>query len=324
MPSEFELIARYFSRASAQAELGVGDDAALLRPTPGRALAVSSDMLVVGRHFFADTDAGLLGHKALAVNLSDLAAMGARPRWALLALALPTPDEAWLAAFSHGFFALARRYMVDLVGGDTTRGPLNLCVTVLGEVGAQALRRDAARAGDDVWVSGELGGAALGLAHLRDEVALDDEHRDACLLRLHAPTPRVELGLRLAELPRVAAIDVSDGLLADLGHVLTRSGVAAELSLPAVPAHAAVAARLARQPAADGLALRCLLAGGDDYELCFTAPPQARAAVQAAGAAAGVPVTRVGRIVAGAGLRVLDERGAEVAIDVHGYDHFVA
>jgi thiamine-monophosphate kinase len=324
MPSEFELIARYFTRAPVQAELGVGDDAALLRPTPGRALAVSSDMLVAGRHFFADADARLLGHKALAVNLSDLAAMGARPRWALLALALPTADETWLAAFSEGFHALAGKHAVDLVGGDTTCGPLNLCVTVLGEVGAQALRRDAARAGDDIWVSGELGGAALGLAHLRGDIALEGEHRADCLLRLHAPTPRVELGLRLAELPRVAAIDVSDGLLADLGHVLTRSGVAAELSLPAVPAHVAVAARLTRQPAADGQALRCLLAGGDDYELCFTAPPRARAAVQAAGVAAGVSVTRVGRVVAGAGLRVLDERGAEMSIDVHGYDHFAA
>lgn len=323
MPSEFELIARYFTRAPAHAELGVGDDAALLRPAADKALAVSCDMLVAGRHFFADADARLLGHKALAVNLSDLAAMGAQPRWALLALALPEADEAWLAAFSDGFHVLAQAHAVDLVGGDTTRGPLNVCVTVLGQVGARALRRDAARVGDDLWVSGDLGGAALGLAHLRGEIALDVGQCASCLTRLHTPTPRVALGLRLAELPRVAAIDLSDGLLSDLGHVLACSGVAAELTLDALPAHPAVVARrVARYR--DPLALRCLLAGGDDYELCFAAPPDAREAVLAAGVAAGVPVSCIGRVIAGAGVRVLDERGVDMPIDARGYDHFAA
>lgn len=316
MSSEFELIARYFARPAGNAELGVGDDCALLRPTPGALLAVSTDMLVAGRHFFADADPARLGHKALAVNLSDLAAMGATPRWALLALALPAVDEAWLADFSRGFHALGERFGISLVGGDTTRGPLNLCVTVLGEIAARPLRRDAARLGDEIWVSGELGGAALGLAHLRGECRLGEPEAAACLARLHAPEPRVALGRRLAGLPRVAAIDISDGLLADLGHMLERSALGAELELARLPAPPA----LRRD---DALARHCLLAGGDDYELCFTAPAGDHAAVLAAGDAAGVPVSCVGRVVAGRNLRVLDAGGAVLAIKARGYDHFI-
>jgi thiamine-monophosphate kinase len=319
MASEFDLIARYFDRPARHAVLGVGDDAALVRPGPGMDLAVSADMLVAGRHFFPAADPVRLGHKALAVNLSDLAAMAATPRWALLSLALPEADEAWLAGFAQGFFALAERFGVDLVGGDTTRGPLNLSVTILGEVPAgRALRRDGARIGDDIWVSGELGGAALGLRQLLGEAALSDAEASACLARLHAPEPRVPLGLALAGVAH-SAIDISDGLAGDLGHILERSRLGAEIELDALPAAPALAARL---PGA--LALSCLLAGGDDYELCFTAATAQREAVWAAGQAAGVAVTRIGRIVAESGLTIRRPDGGRLDMEVTGYDHFAA
>lgn len=317
MPSEFDLIKRHFDRPAPGAVLGVGDDAALLRPSPGMDLVVSSDMLLAGRHFLADADPYLLGHKVLAVNLSDLAAMGATPRWATLSLALPEADETWLAAFSQGFFDLARRFSVDLVGGDTTRGPLNLSVTILGEVAAgRALRRDGARAGDDIWVSGSLGGAALGLRHLLGETRLSSAEARDCLARLHVPEPRVALGQALVGVAG-GAIDLSDGLLADLGHILERSGLGAEVTLTCLPAHAAVAAR-----GEEALARQCLLAGGDDYELCFTAPPDRAPAVLAAAGAAGVAVTRVGRMLPSAGLRVLGPDGQALTLENRGYDHF--
>jgi len=320
MPSEFDLIQRFFTRPASNAVLGVGDDAALLQVTPGKLLAVSSDMLVAGRHFLPDADPYLLGHKTLAVNLSDLAAMGATPRWATLALALPSVDEAWLSAFSRGFFDLADRFGVSLVGGDTTRGPLNLCVTIFGETGMRPLVRDAARVGDDIWVSVDLGGAALGLAHLQGEIQLNDSEATACLTRLHRPEPRVALGQALAQLPRVAAIDISDGLLADLGHILERSGVGADIELARLPAHAAVAARLPDSL----LARRCLLAGGDDYELCFAAPPQDAAAIMAAGVDADVALSRIGRISELSGLRVAGLDGLPLKIEERGFDHFAA
>jgi len=320
MPSEFDLIQRFFTRPASNAVLGVGDDAALLQVSPGKLLAVSSDMLVASRHFLPDADPYLLGHKTLAVNLSDMAAMGATPRWATLALALPNADEVWLSAFSRGFFELADRFGVSLVGGDTTRGPLNLCVTIMGETLAQPLRRDAARAGDDIWLSGDLGGAALGLAYLLGDLHLNTDEAAACLARLHQPEPRVQLGCLLAELPRVAAIDISDGLLADLGHILERSGDGADIELSRLPAHAAVAARLPDS----ALARRCLLAGGDDYELCFTAPPQDAAAVMAAGAAAGVVLSRIGGISEQSGLRVIGRDGLPLAIEERGFDHFAS
>ncbi|MDD5366419.1 MAG: thiamine-phosphate kinase [Gallionellaceae bacterium] len=319
MASEFDLIARYFNRPARDAVLGVGDDAALIRPAPGMELAVSVDMLVAGRHFFPDADPDRLGHKALAVNLSDLAAMAAAPRWALLSIALPEADEAWLAGFSRGFFALADRYGVDLVGGDTTRGPLNISVTILGEVPAgRALRRDGAKTGDDIWVSGELGGAALGLRHLLGEVALGEAEALSCQARLHAPEPRVALGRLLAGVAH-AAIDISDGLLADLGHILARSQSGADLELASLPAAAAVAARLP-----DPRAMACLLAGGDDYELCFTAAPGQREAVLAAGKSAGVPVSRIGCISADPGLRVRRPDGGRLDMEVTGFDHFAS
>ena len=304
MPSEFELIQRYFSRPARHALLAGGDDAALLRPNASAELAVSTDMLLEGRHFARGADPRLLGHKALAVNLSDMAAMGATPRWATLAIALPAADEAWIAAFADGFYALAARYDVDLVGGDTTRGPLTLCVAILGEVPAGlALMRGGARPGDDIWVSGELGGAALALA---------DPGNAAAAKRLHQPEPRVELGERLRGIAH-AAIDVSDGFAQDLGHILERSGAGALVHYPLLP----------KVPCADpALQQRCVLSGGDDYELLFTAPQGARAQVEALAAPLGLALSRVGSIQPGEPkLQILDANGKAMTAG-RGWDHF--
>jgi thiamine-monophosphate kinase len=318
--SEFELIDRFFRRPARHAVLGVGDDAALLAPTPGCELAVSTDMLVAGRHFFADTDPEALGHKSLAVNLSDLAAMGSHPRWALLACALPEADPAWLEAFARGFFALADAHGVDLVGGDTTRGPLNLCVTVLGEVPTgQALRRSCARPGDEVYVSGRLGDAALAVAHHRGRTALARDELERCEAALSRPTPRVALGERLRGLG-TSAIDLSDGLVGDLGHVVKASRVRATIELGALPRSRAVDRRLGGAERA--LALECLLAGGDDYELCFTAPAGAASKVQAVSADIGIALTRVGAIASGSGLVILDEEGGAIEAAPRAFDHF--
>jgi thiamine-monophosphate kinase len=321
MTSEFDLIRRHFRRPAPSAVLGVGDDCALLQPRPDQLLAVSTDMLLEGRHFRAGADPERLGHKALAVNLSDLAAMGADPRWATLSLALPRADEAWLEAFARGFFRIAGRFGVELIGGDTTRGPLTISITIFGELPPDlVLRRDGARVGDDIWVSESTGDAALALAHLEGRIRLQDEHLASCLARLDTPEPRVELGGRLRGIAR-SAIDVSDGLLADLGHILEESGVAAELRLDALPRSAALAACADAALAAD-----CLLAGGDDYELVFTVPPFRRAEIEAIGGELGLRLTRIGVAVAGvAGQLVLrDGAGKPVAVPRTGYDHFAA
>jgi thiamine-monophosphate kinase len=317
MLTEFELIRRFFTRDTRRAVLGVGDDCALLAVPPGAELAVSTDMLVSGVHFFADARADWLGHKALAVNLSDLAAMGAEPRWALLALALPAADEAWVAAFASGFFSLADRYGVELIGGDTTRGPLNITVTVGGELPAgSALRRDGARPGDDVWVSGTVGDAALALAGLRHQVALAAADADRLGERLHRPSPRIELGIALRGVAS-SAIDVSDGLAADLGHLLERSGCGASVEFSALPLSPEFLRCNDR-----AAATRCAIAGGDDYELCFTAPSAQRGPIAALAASLGLPLSMIGRIESGPGLRVRDAAGRSIAIDGGGYDHF--
>ncbi|WP_038203922.1 thiamine-phosphate kinase [Xenophilus azovorans] len=322
---EFELIARHFTRPvppGGSVALGVGDDCALLAPAPGMQLAVSSDMLVEGRHFLATVDPAALGHKALAVNLSDLAAAGAKPLAFTLALALPSVDDAWLAGFARGLFALADAHGCTLAGGDTTRGPLTICVTVFGEVPAGgALLRSGARAGDDLWVSGTLGDARLALEVFRGTLAVPAEVFAAARARMERPTPRVALGQALRG-TATSAIDVSDGLAGDLGHVLRASGVGATLDADAAAAR--VAARGAPgMEAFDAPAWRSLaLAGGDDYELAFTAPAAARAAVEAAGRAAGTPVTRIGRIEAEPGLRIVDAQGAPVAQRFASFDHF--
>lgn len=319
--SEFDLIARYFKRPARRSPLGVGDDCALLAPAPGMQLAVSSDMLVEGRHFLSTVDPAHLGHKALAVNLSDLAACGAAPLGFTLALALPAVDEAWLAAFSRGLFALADTHGCELVGGDTTRGPLNLCITVFGEVPAgAALLRSGARPGDDLWVSGTLGDARLALEVFRGTVQVPAEVFAAARARMEQPTPRVALGLALRGLA-TSAIDVSDGLAGDLGHVLQASGVGATIDADA--AARCVAARAQAPDLLDAAGWRQLaLAGGDDYELLFTAPANAREAVQAAGQASGTPVARIGRIDAEPGLRIVDARGGSVTQRFVSFDHF--
>ncbi|HEY1460932.1 MAG TPA: thiamine-phosphate kinase [Casimicrobiaceae bacterium] len=317
---EFELIERFFRRPTRSAVLGIGDDAALLQPSVGCEIAISVDMLVSGRHFFADADPRSLGHKTLAVNLSDMAAMGATPRWALLAGALTSADGAWLAAFSRGLFELADALGVELVGGDTTRGPLTLCVTIVGEVPAgQALRRSGARAGDSIWISGRLGSAALALAHLQEQVKLSADEFARCERALLWPIPRVALGLRLRGLA-TAAIDVSDGLTGDLGHVLRASGVGARVDLAAIAHDPALDLQLhgSQRP----VALRCLLAGGDDYELCFTAPKARDSDVAALAAELDVELTRIGEVIAATQLTVLDETGRALSPLPAAFDHF--
>jgi len=322
-PGEFALIDRYFRHPSPDAGvvLGIGDDAAVLAPSAGAELVLAVDMMVEERHFPSGADAEGLGHKILAVNLSDMAAMGARPRWALLAGALPGVDEAWLEAFTRGLFALADAHGVALVGGDTTRGPRNLCLTIAGEVPAgTAVRRSGAQPGDDVWVSGTLGDAMLALAALQGRTALDASTLNALRPRLERPTPRVALGQALRGVA-AAMLDVSDGLTGDLGHLLDASGVGAEIAVARIPCAPALAARLAGGER--DLALACLLAGGDDYELCFAARSHAREAVAAAAHAAGVPVARIGTIVPrDAGLVVRDERGAPLRVLPRAFDHF--
>ncbi len=313
---EFDLIARYFTRPARRAALGVGDDCALLALAPAMQLATSCDMLVEGRHFLSTVAPQRLGHKALAVNLSDLAACGARPLAFALALALPRVDEAWLDGFSRGLFALADAHGCELVGGDTTQGPLNICITVFGEVPAgQALLRSGARSGDDVYVSGTLGDARLALEAFRGTVALAREAFAAARQAMEQPLPRVALGMALRGVAH-SAIDISDGLLGDLGHVLQRSGVGAALDVDAIPRSAA----LAEQPPA--VQRECTLGGGDDYELLFTAPPAHAEAVRAASVRAQVKVTRIGCVEAEAGLRLRDARGRAVSQAFRSFDHF--
>jgi thiamine-monophosphate kinase len=315
---EFELIARFFTRPAQRAALGVGDDCALLLPTPGTTLAVSTDMLIEGRHFLSTVPADRLGHKSLAVNLSDLAACGAKPVAFTLALALPRADEAFLDAFARGLFALADREACELIGGDTTRGPLAVCITAFGELPAgAALLRSGARPGDDLYASGTLGDARLALEAFRGQVTLDADAFARVRRAMELPAPRTALGIGLRDVA-TSAIDISDGLTGDLGHVLRSSSVGAVVDVDALPRSAVLAA----QPLA--LQRECLLAGGDDYELVFTAPPSCRDAVAAAAAAAGIAVTRIGRIEAGEGLRLIDRSGASVASEFGSFDHFRA
>ncbi|MFN6960896.1 MAG: thiamine-phosphate kinase [Rhodocyclaceae bacterium] len=310
MPSEFALIDRFFRRPPRHAVLGVGDDAAIVRPSPGCELVVSTDMLVAGTHFFADDDPVDLGWKTLAVNVSDIAAMGAQPRWAVIAAALPTANEAWLEKFTAGLFACADAFGIDIIGGDTTRGPRDFCVTIIGEVPhGQALLRSGAHLYEEIWVSGMPGRAALGLAHLQGRIELTEPALSVCLAALHRPQPRVELGLALRGLAS-AAIDVSDGLLADLGHLLEASRLAATLHIAALPP--------------PGLEREAYLAGGDDYELVFTASPEHHAAILGLSERLGLPLICIGKTEAGppGRLAVFDADGQPVEATQRGYDHF--
>jgi len=319
--SEFELIRRFFTHRARSAVLGVGDDAAIVRARRGVDLVVTTDLLLSGRHFRPDAAPVQLGHKALAVNLSDIAAMGAVPRWATLALALPKADVHWLAAFSRGFMRLARRHGVDLIGGDTTRGPLAICVQVIGEVPAgRSLRRDGARVADEVWVSGQLGDAGLALAAIAHRVPLSRREQAGIATRLHAPTPRVDLGVALRGIAG-SAIDISDGLLADLGHICERSGVAAVVELERIPCSATMRRHLSR-----AAARTALIAGGDDYELCFTARRRDRERIVRVARRLHLALTRVGEIVprrrGAPPVSVLDRDGRALTPRKTGFDHF--
>ena len=317
MPGEFDLIAKYFTRPTPSAVLGVGDDCALFAPAPGMQLAISTDMLIAGRHFSPSDGPGTIGHKAMAVNLSDLAAMGATPRYALLSIALPEADEKFLQGFAGGFFGLAQKYGVEVIGGDTTRsGLLTLNVTVIGEVPPnQALRRDAAQAGDDIWVSGTLGDAAAALAHHQGKLRLETEQAVQCFPRLFVPAPRVELGLALRGVAH-AAIDVSDGFAADLGHILERSQIGAEIWFGHLPLSEALSP-LREDPVVQD----CMLAGGDDYELIFTAPSNQREAIQALCCRLDLRLSRVGICIPEPGLRIR-HHGQLMSLSRTGFDHF--
>lgn len=329
---EFDLIARFFKRPTRRAVLGIGDDCALLQPAPGTQLAISCDMLVAGRHFFADVTPRNLGHKALAVNLSDLAACGAKPLAFTLALALPEANEPWLAAFAQGLFALADAHGCELIGGDTTAGPLNICITVFGEVPVEhgrsrALLRSGASAGDDLYVSGTLGDARLALNVQQGKLSVPAPVLRAARERLERPTPRVALGLALRGIAS-AAIDLSDGFIGDLGHILASSQVGASVQVDRLVQ--CIGCYPGPAPAEHQLGIdlsveqwRTLaLAGGDDYELLFTAPPSQRAAVALAAQTSQTPVHRIGQIDANAGLRLLDAQGQALEPHYASFDHF--
>ena len=320
MPTEFDFIRGYLQAVpqnDADVLLGIGDDAALVRPRSGFDLCFSSDMLLAGRHFFADAAAADVAHKVLATNISDMAAMGAAPRWVLLSAALPKLDENWLQAFSGSLFALLKQYGITLIGGDTTRGDYVFNVSIIGEVPqGKGLRRSGARPGDDIWVSGRLGSAAAALNHLCGEIRLPDALFAECEAALLRPQPRVALGQALLDIAH-AAQDISDGLAQDLGHILAASGVGAVLAADQVPS----AAGLRDCLPADRYR-HCVLAGGDDYELLFTAAPEQRQAVMQAAERSATPVTRIGRINDNGYLNIVDAGGQTLTLNRHGFDHF--
>lgn len=318
---EFELIRRYFATLTAPREdvaLGIGDDGALLKPPRGHEVVVTTDTLIAGRHFPEDTDPQAIGWKALAVNLSDLAAMGAQPRWFTLALTLRMPDPDWLSGFAAGLGALAREADVALVGGDTTQGALSITITAMGTVPAgKAVRRSGAKAGDAVCVTGTLGDAALGLRLGQDSERAKGEARSADLetlrARLNRPVPRVAVGAALRGLAH-AAIDLSDGLAGDLSHILAASGVGAEIRAAALPMSPAFKALSEPEQRTE-----LQVSGGDDYELCICLP---RAGVEKLRQKLDVPLTEIGRIVKGGSLSILDARGRKMALAPVGYRHF--
>ncbi|HSH73986.1 MAG TPA: thiamine-phosphate kinase [Methylophilaceae bacterium] len=317
MAKEFDLISKYFTRVTPQAELGIGDDAALIKPSNAMDIAISSDMLVAGTHFFADVDPEKLGWKTLAVNVSDMAAMGALPRWATLSIALPEIDETWLSRFSKGFFACADAFNIDLIGGDTTRGPLTLNVTIMGETPhGWALKRSGANVDDEIWVSGTLGDAAFALAAMQNRIILTGEELNICRAALEQPQPRVELGLALRNIA-TSAIDISDGLLADLGHVLKASGVGAKIHLNQIPRSEIVSHHLQQEQA-----ISMIVAGGDDYELCFTAPKNQHDAIDKLSQKLALRLSCIGNITSTPSLILHGKDDEIMNIKETGFDHF--
>ena len=316
---EFELIERFFKRAARHADVGIGDDCAIWTPRPGHQLAISADMLVEGRHFLSTVNPRDLGHKALAVNLSDLAACGATPRAFLLSLSLPRVDESWLSGFSQGLFELADAHGCELIGGDTTQGPLNVSITVMGEVPArQAILRSGAQAGDDLYVSGHLGDAHLALEAFRGTVSLPQAVFDLARTRMERPEPRTTLGVALRGVASAMA-DISDGLLGDLGHILKASGVGADIHIAAIQ-HLMWTSEVWSCP--PDLLNRCVLSGGDDYELVFTCSPEHRHQVLSLSQSLAIPVSRIGRITADPRFRLQTEDGGVLANTFTSFDHF--
>lgn len=331
--SEFDLIQRFFRTQSelmlannpGSVKLGIGDDCALLKTDPSEEMAITSDMLVSGRHFFEDANPEWLGWKALAVNLSDLAAMGAKPAGFTLALALPEPNPAWLQAFSKGLFAIANAYSCPLIGGDTTAGPLNICITAFGSIPKdKAIRRSGALEGDDIWVSGTVGDARLALAALRHEIELSKEDLALIEARMHQPIPRLDLGIALRGIAN-SALDISDGLLGDLKHILKESSKSAEIFLDRLPK----SSTLLKQSQA--IQNQCAASGGDDYELCFTAPSSKRDVITKISADLNIPLTQIGSIKSMQHsvpeIRIIDKDGKalssqEANLLLKSFDHF--
>ena len=330
---EFDLIQRFF-KAGADAmhpndekviALGIGDDCALLKPAAGEEIAITSDMLVEGRHFFMNANPGLLGRKALAVNLSDLAAMGAKPIGFTLSIALPNVDIAWLEAFSKGLFAVANQYYCPLIGGDTTAGPLTISITAFGSIpSGKAIRRSGAKVGNDIWASGTIGDARLALAALRHEITLPESDLKQIEHRMHNPTPRVELGMKIRELAS-AALDISDGLLGDLHHILKQSQVSAEVFLDQLPKSETL------QKQSEDIQNQFAASGGDDYEICFTAPTEKRDVIDEISTALNLPLTRIGSITEKVGavekLSLFNKNGdlldeTKSAVLLKSFDHF--
>jgi thiamine-monophosphate kinase len=314
--SEFNLIQKYFTRPTRHTDLGVGDDAALIKVAECNQLVVSTDMSVAGTHFYADAAPYDIGWKALAVNVSDMAAMGAQPKWATLAIALPEVNETWLAEFSRGFFSCTDVFGIDLIGGDTTKGPLNISVTIMGEVPiGKALKRSGAQAGDDIWVSGNLGSAALGLAHLQGKIALKKDALEANIHALCRPAPRINLGLKLRGIA-TSCIDISDGLLADLGHILKASNCGATIDLEKIPCIDYLKNDLENPQFQE-----FLLAGGDDYELCFTAPPSQRETINLLSKQLNLPITCIASTRAVIGMQTI-YKNKNLTLLKQGFDHF--
>ena len=330
---EFDLIQRFF-KAGADAmhpndekviALGIGDDCALLKPAAGEEIAITSDMLVEGRHFFMDANPGLLGRKALAVNLSDLAAMGAKPIGFTLSIALPNVDIAWLEAFSKGLFAVANQYSCPLIGGDTTAGPLTISITAFGSIpSGKAIRRSGAKVGNDIWASGTIGDARLALAALRHEITLPESDLKQIEHRMHNPTPRVELGMTIREFAS-AALDISDGLLGDLHHILKQSQVSAKVFLDQIPKSETL------QKQSEDIQNQFAASGGDDYEICFTAPTEKRGVIDEISTALNLPLTRIGSITEKVGavekLSLFNKNGdlldeTKSAALLKSFDHF--
>ena len=313
MTSEFEIIERYFKKKMKQTALGVGDDAAMIHVRNNYQLAISSDMLIENIHFLKNTNPSHLGWKSLAVNLSDIAAMGATPKWATLSISLPKINHAWLKKFSKGFFKCADKFGIDLIGGDTTKGPLSISITIMGESKKdEALLRSGAKINDDIWVTGQLGLASMGLANLQGQLKLPPRIKMKCIRALEIPTPKTFLGSYLSRYAN-SCIDISDGLIQDLRHILKASKVGASLLLNDIPCEKFI--HTSKQ-------YQFVLNGGDDYELLFTAAKKNRPFIKKIAKKTNTPVTMIGNITKKKALNVLSEQGKSIKFNPKGFDHF--